>query len=254
MSKRPTNDWKQPSNQKSPKEIRREQAKKFSRKAKPKHIETPKEKADKWNERFDFAETKLKAGSDDIAKYLQPMLQHLANGDKLDRSIQNKYFSIDDSYDGNPATLFQHVTFKELPKNDPTIDQYLKKIEDVKGTHLTPQAYDKYSQDWHKRSGQTLANKLELSNYDILEQIMNSSPAWQIAKKSSYDSEQALDRWLELYDSMNNAQAADTGVFDWAIQQIENGKHSIDWLINAIDDEIRLKLTNGYSRRRKLHY
>lgn len=239
----------------TPYDIRKEAMKRYSRgqkrsTSKPKNKD--KQLAKKLNDEFDYAETILKAGSDKIAKYLDPMLRNLTGGEPLKAGMSNKYFEIDDDYDGDPFKLFQHVKFKEIPQSDVKVQQYLKKIEE--DPHMSPQQYDEYTKQYHSKAYQTLAGRLKLDNFEVLEQIMNSTPAWQIAKRSAMDSEQVLERWQELYDSMNQAQQADEGLFDWAIQQIENGKRSINWLINAIEDEIKLMLQGKYSQRRKVHY
>lgn len=230
--------------------------KKFSRQQKPKKQKQAKpsgeQRAKKLNEEFDYAETILKAGSDKIARYLDPLLRDLSGGQTPTAGMSNKYFEIDDEYDGDPFKLFQHVKFKEIPETDIKANQYIDKLE--QDPHMSQQQYEDYSKQYHSQAYNTLASRLNLSNFEALEQIMNSSPAWQIAKRGAMDSNQVLERWQELYSVMNEAQQNDTGIFDWAIQQIENGKHSINWLINAIDDEIKLMLAGKYSHRRQIHY
>ena len=250
----------QPKSQKQMlKEFRKEYAKSLKKKpsyktSKITPVNPEKELADKWNVRFRFAASKLKAGSSDIAMYLDPILRKLSGKDIISANENNQYFSVDSSYDGDVNKLFQHVTFKKIPDDMTDVTSYFDQIESVKGTHLSPGSYEQFSKDWHSKSYNTLAQNLTLSNYEILEEIMNSSPAWSIAKRNAMDSEQVLDRWLELYEVMNHAQQTDTGIFDWAVQQIENGKHGLDWLINAIDDEISLMLAGKYSQRRKVRY
>lgn len=244
-----------PTKKQSAYDIRKEAAKKYSKQQKKRQPKTPakstaQQRADKLNGEFDYAETILKAGSSEIAKYLEPMMWNLTGKRKIEAGDSNQYFSVDDTYDGDPNKLFQHVTFKQLPDNN-VVNKYLDKIES--DPHMSPTQYEDYSAKWHSQSYNTLANRLNLQNFDVLEQIMNSSPAWQIAKRGALDSEQTLDRWLDLYDVMNEAQNTDDGLFDWAIQQIENGVHSINWLINAIDDEIKLILAGKYSHRRKVY-
>jgi len=245
---------------KSPKQIQAEQRKLYSKslKKKPKSDDA-KELADKWNGYFDFAEDKLPAGSNDIGKNLYPALLKLAGLPKDGRLESKDYgnFVIDNQWDGSDATLFQHVTFKKIPKDNQAV-KFLDRIYQDKGDHFTQSGYDKFVDEWHKKSYQTLQdNPLtqgRMQNYEILEEIMNSSPAWQIAKSNLRDSDQVLDRWLTLYESMNEAIQADQGIFDWAVQQITNRKHNINWIINAIDDEIKLMLAGKYSQRRKVHY
>ena len=110
---------------------------------------------------------------------------------------------------------------------------------------MSESQYNKYEQKWHHQSYKTLRkNKylsdIDLSDYYVLEQIMNSSPAWKLATRSALESDQVMERWKELYNTMQEAYNTDDGIFDWAYQQIMNGKRSLNWLINAIDDEIKL--------------
>ena len=216
----------------------------------------PKERADKLNKEFDFAETKLKAGSDQITAQLYPMLVELSGTtDIKEWKKGNKYFKLDDSYTGNRFQLFQHIQFKEIPDNKNAL-RYLDRIE--KMPWMSESQYNKYEQKWHHKSYKTLRkNKylsdIDLSDYYVLEQIMNSSPAWKLATRSALESDQVMERWKELYNTMQEAYNTDDGIFDWAYQQIMNGKRSLNWLINAIDDEIKLMKQGKYSHRRKQH-
>lgn len=240
-------------------DIKKQAAKEFSKKqkkqrklAKPKPQQKPdKTNAEKLNDELKFASSKLAGGSEKISSNIGSLLLHLSGTPEgLKPGYENEYYSIDNTFDGDLNKLFQHVSFKKLPDDDIT-QRDVTKIE--QDPHMSPQQYSQYEQQYRSQAYKTLATRLNLSNFEILEQIMNSSPAWQIAKRGAMESDQTLERWQELYETMNRAQETDSGIFDWAIQQIENGKHTLNWLLNAIDDEIKLALQGKYSHRRKTH-
>lgn len=214
----------------------------------------PKNRANKLNKEFDFAETKLKAGSEEIASQLFPMLFTLSGTyDIKEWKKGNQYFKLDESYNGNRYQLFQYIKFKEIPDNEDTL-RYLKQIE--KMPWMSEKQYNKFEKEWRNKSYKTLSknkylNDIDFENYYVLEQVMNSSPAWKLATRSALESDQVMERWKELYNVMSEAYNTDDGLFDWAYQQIMNGKRSLNWLINAIDDEIKLMKQGKYSHRRK---
>lgn len=222
-------------------------------KKKDSNIDPRKQKAEELNEKFAFASQTRKAGSDYIGMYLLPMLGKLLDKDlnKVEAGDKNEYVSVDNRWDGDPNTLFQHVTFKDLP-DDSRVDVYIENIE--KDPHMTPQQYEQFEQDWHKKSYKTLTKKLKLKNAEILEQIMNSSAMWRMATVSLYDSDQNKQEWVKMYNVMEDVLEKDQSLFDWIVQQVENEKYSINRLIQIIDHEIELMLSGKYSRRRKLHY
>lgn len=223
---------------------------------------TPEERANKLNKELQFASSKLKAGSAKIANSLDPMLMKLSGKVNIKANENNDYFKVDSSYNGDINTLMGHVTFKQIP-DDAVINRYVKRIES--DPHTTQAKYDKFVDNWHHKTFKTITRKLgqknnpyvttsgeKLSNVafaEELEQIMNSSSAWHIAMRSAYDSEQALERWHELYESVQSAYEADGDLFGWVIQQISNERMSLNAIINAVDDEIKLMLAGKKSRR-----
>ena len=220
------------------------------------------------NDKLKFAASKLPGGSAKISGWVNDLLRHLSGLALPEANDNTPYYTIDSDYNGDLTKLFQHVHFKNL-KDDGRTEQIINIIE--ADPHMTQAQYDKMYAEWQGKSYKGLkatltegmtrkGHKLEfdyqmdLSNFEELEQIMNSSPAWQIAKKGSLDSDQALERWTELYRALDLAKNNDDGIFRWAYQQIINQKHSINWLLNAIDDEIKLMLQGKYSHRRHMRY
>lgn len=242
-----------------------------------------KDLAELWNRRFDFASTKLPAGSNQIASSLDPILMKLSGKHIIQKNEDNPYFKVDSKYDGDPKNLFKHVTFKNIPTDDPEIGKYLENLVRDKGTHFNQQSYDAYYTDWQNKAYSNLGSNLAKQaaklrndaayaqqmeqlygeNYvntminfdaqfvDTLREVMMSSPAWEMAKRGAVDSEQVRERWVELYNSMANAYQAGPSVFDWAYRELVGGRRSVNWMINTIDEEIKLHLQGKYSRRRR---
>ena len=235
-------------------DIKKEAAKKYSKQQRQKRAKqkpTEEGRANKLNDELEYASGKLKGGSEKISSLVGSLLINLSGGPEGLKPGDHGEYVIDDEFDGDMNKLFQHVKFKDIPDN-PTVNKIIDRIEE--DPHMSPQQYSDYEKQYRSQAYNTLATRLNLNNFEALEQIMNSSPAWQLAKRSALDSDQVLERWQELYDVMDEAQRTDTGIFDWAIQQIENGKHTINWLLNAIDEEIKLLLAGKYSHRRKMRY
>ena len=225
---------------------------------------SPEERANKLNRELAFASSKLKAGSSKIANSLDPMLMKLSGKITIKANDENDYFKVDSSYNGDINTLMGHVTFKKIP-DDAVVNRYVKKIES--DPHMTPEKYDKFVDKWHGKTYKSIIKKLGFKNpknpyvttsgerlgsvqfTEELEQIMNSSSAWHIAKRGAYDSEQVLERWHELYESVQQAYQNDIDLFGWVIQQITNERMSLNAIINAVDDEIKLMLAGKKSRR-----
>lgn len=236
---------------KTPYDIRKEAMKRYSRSQKRKTNPTKNpDDVEKLNKGFDFAKTKLKAGSADIQMYLDPLLHRLApdlpKNKPIPKNYSNDYFSVDSTYDGDTFTLFQHVKFKKLP-NDPKVQQFAQKI--LEDPHMSKPQYEDYKKDWHHRAYKSLTKNLGLTKTDILEEIMNSSAMWRIATVSLQDSDQNKETWMEMYNNIEQIYDKDLELFDWIVQQIENEKHTISWIVNAIDDEFKRMLAGQYSHR-----
>lgn len=209
--------------------------------------------ADRLNRKLKHAGGILKAGSQDITLRVYPLLLKLSDGKTI--KTNNEYFEVDNSWDGNQNTLWQHVKFKKIP-DDPTIKKHLDYIESE--PHMTKKQYAKFVDDWHHKSYMTNIKNLSLQNAEILEDVMNSSAAWHLVttKSSKYDSKQTavMERWETLYKSAEKALESDQSLFDWVKQAIDNEKRSINYIVGAVDEEIRLMAQHGYSRRLKKHY
>lgn len=213
---------------------------------------TGKEKAEKLNKEFQFASTKLKAGSQDIQIFLDPLLKTLAGDkEKIHKpGDSNQYYEISQSWDGDTRTLFQYVTFKDIPNNQ-RAEGYINRIENDEKTakYMSPENYSDYERQYKSKAYNTLTSNLSLQHADMLEEIMNSSAMWRVATVSLYDSDQNKKQWVEIYHDMEEILDKDDDLFAWVIQQIENEKHTAGWIINAIDDELKLMLAGKYSHR-----
>lgn len=211
-----------------------------------------KEKAEKLNEELEFAASKLKAGSNDIQMWLDPLLRNLSSDPSkpIKPGDSTQYFEVSNKWDGDYRTLFQYVTFKDIPNNS-KVEAYIDQIETNEATekYMSPEAYSRYEDQYRSQAYNTLTSRLGLAKADILEEIMNSSAMWRVATVSLYDSEQNKEKWVEIYHDMEEILDNDADLFAWVIQQIENEKHTAGWIINAIDDEFKLMMAGKYSHR-----
>lgn len=151
----------------------------------------------------------------------------------------NEYFSISPNYNPKTDYLQDVITFKKLPLA--TLKQLLR------STRLSQAGEEAYAEDWHGRAYQTLLDRLKqeddrfanISQDTIgkLKQAMNSSQAWNIAKKGAKDSEQVLENWTKIYTATEQATKNDNDALDDILTMIEN-ESSMNEIISYVDDII----------------
>lgn len=151
----------------------------------------------------------------------------------------NEYFSISPNYNPKTDYLQDVITFKKLPLA--TLKQLLR------STRLSQAGEEAYAEDWHGRAYNTLLDRLKkeddrfanISQDTIgkLKQAMNSSQAWNIAKKGAKDSDQVLENWSKIYTAAEEANKKDNDALDNILTMIEN-ESAMNEIISYVDDII----------------
>ena len=151
--------------------------------------------------------------------------------------MHNKYYDIDDSWDGDFNKLYKHIKFKDLP---PTPDN-IGFAGNIAGMDWsTIENYNVYMTNKQRQAYNTSAKSLGIDSNTIisLENIMNSSSAWKIASKYAPDSDQVKADWVLLFNYVKQADNLDDrAVFDTVVQMIRNEDDLLD-IINFVDNAI----------------
>ena len=232
-------------------QVKRAKIRQAQGKATPKPIIQPTDDlANRINRSLSHASSKR----DYLEKYgldLIPLMQDLLNNNNYmpRANDNNNYFEIDGTYDGDPRTLFKHIIFKNIPETQET-QAITEVIEEEPWS--TPENLQKYEEDWHHRSYETLKenNKNELtdipmSTIERLEWIMNSSSAWKLAGAGDYLSEQVKQNWIDLYHVVNESiETGDHSFIEELVQMIENEDGDTSTIISYANDRI-MELLKG---------
>jgi len=192
---------------------------------------TPKQMTDKLNKMLKNAKPSSQLASD-----IQRMIFTMHDDGSYD--IRDGV-EIDSSYDPDKSwTISQHIKFTKPLSVD--------EIKFLLGhANVTPEAQDIYERDSAHRTymsniNNTLQN-LTPETIATLEAVMNTSQAWNIAKKDAKDSEQVQENWTRLFNALDDAKDEDG--FDELISMIENEESFSSILAKA--DEIITNAMKG---------
>lgn len=173
------------------------------------------------------------------------IFQALYRSGKL--QLNNKTVQENEDFILQPGWSAEDITeYLTIKKSADFSQRYLQDILSVPQT--TTQGNTLYKNDAAHRSYLTNMNKLtkgknaplagvSQSTIDKLEQIMNTSQAWDIAKKGAKDSEQVQENWATLYKAVDDLPDDDTTSLDEIITMIEN-EESLDAILSYVDDII----------------
>lgn len=212
--------------------------------------------ADRLNDMFEYASDKF-GNRDDYQKYLAPMLGQLMGDEFYQKLLQDpkslvgdyEYFTIDESYrTDNKDNLFKHIHFKKLPAG---FDDYIEQMEDLDWS--SPENYAMHradvQRDIYTSNLKSLYGNDDFMNdtyFMVLESVMQSSAAWEIAKRSAFDSDQTQSNWFDLYTTGTLAyDNKDTNpeIWDAFRQMVDNHE-----TLSVIDDKINEMIINAIKK------
>ena len=169
--------------------------------------------------------------SDRLANDLAVMVKNLS-GKLPEPGLENEFFKIDDNFD--PSKIYElskHIKFKKM---DPETAKII-----LQNPFTNDAAYEVLQKDIHHRSYITnIKNYKDLSKISPetaadLESIMNSSAAWQIAKRNAHDSDQTKENWSKLFSKLDNEY--EDNDLDELVTMIEN-EESLTSIISRADE------------------
>lgn len=177
------------------------------------------------------------------AMSITPILKYLV-GDKdyIPRKNDNTdFFVIDNDYSGDLRQLFAHIKFKNLPKTD-AIATFIEDI--LNAPWSTPEALEEYEREWHHKSYLTIRKDKSLDDISLemkenLENIMNSSSAWELAKDIDLDSDQVKKNWIKIYHQLDKtSKLSDKSIYDEVLRRIINSEGTTAELVSYVDEAI----------------
>lgn len=210
--------------------------------------------ADRLNDMFEYASDKF-GNRDDYQKYLAPLLGELMGDEFYRKLLQDpksligdyEYFTIDDGYRvDNKDNLFKHIHFKDIPAG---FDDYIEQMEVLDWS--SPENYAMHHADVQRgiyesnlKSLYETDNIVDDTYFVMLEAVMQSSAAWEIAKRSAFDSDQTQSNWFDLYMTGSLAydhKDTDPHIWDAFRQMVDN--HEALFIIEDKIDEMIIKAT-----------
>lgn len=148
--------------------------------------------------------------------------------------LETANFKIDNTFDpSKPYELSKHIQFK-------TMTQDIAK-EIMQTPFASAEGYEAFAENaahrgYMKNVKKLTSNNLTPEQIDSLETIMNSSQAWNIAKKNAYDSNQSVMNWSMLYNQVANAKnELDGSDFDKILTLLEN-EASMGQITRVVDE------------------
>lgn len=159
--------------------------------------------------------------------------------------IETEDYILTEGWDA--SNIAQHLQFK---KTADFSKGYIQDILNVPQT--TNKGQELYAEDWHHRSYTTNINNLlkkdgspisslTRGQINALESIMNTSEAWNIAKKNAKESGQeddAQDRWSKLYKAVADVQGSgDNDALNKVLTMIDNEEDFED-ILDYVNDII----------------
>lgn len=172
----------------------------------------------------------------DLATYIKKV-----SGSKPKKGLETDMFKISDDYDPKKP-LKNYITFK----NGIRPDDFIQILNIPQTTAVGKKVYD---DDWKHRSYTSNVNALAKkkmingNTMDKLEKIMNTSQAWNIAKKGMKYEDGKKDgsiqgRWGDLYNALSDLQDAnDDNALNTLISMIEN-EEDFDDIMYFVDSII----------------
>lgn len=192
-------------------------------------------RAEQLNKALDTAtrlQKHFKYGNGKYSMYLEPLMKRLKElGYDYDLN----------GFDGNLNMLYKYVRFDKLP-DDTKVQKYVDKILALNWS--SPENYkkmlDRNSKQAYLTNINSAGNKINPQFVSELEELMNSSAAWKIAKKDAPDSDQVKANWVALYNVVE--QAFKNNLLDQIRQAFFNADAtSLDDIENTIFEALKNK-------------
>lgn len=170
---------------------------------------------------------------------LQSLVQELKDKPELAKSgEETEFYSISDEY--NPKKeeeLYKDIEFSSIPVTPETMAIVSATEQKVRDERLRIERLkEDISNKTYNKNVKNIQN-LDLATMYTLENIMNSSAAWNVCKKNADDSDQVKQNWEELYRYTRLAYDNDFLLFDKVCTMIEN-EADLDIIVNYVDHEI----------------
>lgn len=168
---------------------------------------------------------------------LVQFMAKLGDTTRFEPGMKTDAYEISEDWTGKRSDLYKYITFKDnirVKREDAPVTTAIAKQLYIVNPYLKEETEEQYTQTWREKSYQSNLDKMAggvefvKRNFETLRNIMNTSEAWNIAKRGAKDSDQVQENWIELTKTMMEAKQNAEGSDAWyeLMSMIDNSDYS----------------------------
>lgn len=155
-----------------------------------------------------------------LANTLQLMVV-IREGKPAAPGMENEFFTIDSTYDPKKDyELSKHIKFKKI-----SVDEAREILKNPFTNYNANEEYKKITPYVSNVQSSKYLSSMPMKTVMDLDYIMNTSYAWLVAKRGSYDSKQVKSKWVRLFKHVEDVYKTDKDGLSRIISMIENGEN-----------------------------
>lgn len=155
-----------------------------------------------------------------LANTLQLMVV-IREGKPAAPGMENEFFTIDSSYDPKKDyELSKHIKFKKI-----SVDEAREILKNPFTNYNANEEYKKITPYVSNVQSSKYLSSMPMKTIMDLDYIMNTSYAWLVAKRGTYDSKQVKSKWVRLFKHVEDVYKTDKDGLSRIISMIENGEN-----------------------------
>ena len=155
-----------------------------------------------------------------LANTLQLMVV-IKEGKPAAPGMDNEFFTIDSTYDPKKDyELSKHIKFKKI-----NVEEAREILKNPFTNYNANEEYKKVTPYVSNIQSSKYLSNMPMKTIMDLDYIMNTSYAWLVAKRGSYDSKQVKSKWVRLFKHVEDVYKTDKDGLSRIISMIENGEN-----------------------------
>lgn len=168
-----------------------------------------------------------------LANTLQLMVV-IKEGKPAAPGMDNEFFTIDSTYDPKKDyELSKHIKFKKI-----SVDEAREILKNPFTNYNANEEYRKITPYVSNIQSSKYLSNMSMKTIMDLDYIMNTSYAWNIAKRGAYDSKQVKSKWVRLFKHVEDVYRTDKDGLSKLITMIEN-EESFETIIQEANSIIK---------------